>query len=107
MGLPDVNEIIKLFLFALAAIFGITSLVFPLFGLEILKAGLVIQTLLIFAAILLVWNIVSKKNFDFDKTDIVAVLLVGSAIITIFVLLPTYAPQMFSTLGNNVQSVLG
>lgn len=101
------DDILKLSLFGMAAIFVLSYLATAVFGLPVLKGGPVILILLVFGAILLVWNLASKKNFDFDKSDIIALVLVAGIIVSIFIFLPQAVPQIFSTLRTDLLSVVG
>ena len=101
------NDVIKVGLFGLAALFAGSVLASQIFGFEPLKGGAVVQILAIFGAVLLVWNLATKKSFDFSREDIVALVLVIALIVCLFVLLPQAVPSWFSVVRQNTAAIFG
>ena len=103
----DFKEIMKLVLFGIFALLGLSAVATQIFGLEPINGGPLIFYLTIGGAILLVYNLATKKDFAFNKTEIFALILSVAIISAILFYLPSNQFAWFSVVKQNTMSVLG
>lgn len=70
--------------------------IFP--SVSILKVGVPFKFLIVAAGLTLAFYIVTRRQGGLDRSDIFAIVLLGGVMALLFVYLPKFLPQIFSSL---------
>jgi|SRR3990167_1637205 len=103
----SVPTLLGLSLVSLGLLGGLSLLLSQLFGITPLRVGPIILLFLALAVVVFVFNLVFKKNFDFDNKSIIAMVLVTAIIVGVYIYLPQTVPEVFSVATQELQSVVG